>query len=279
MLFKHLLTSQEKFEGSKPSPEDNQKARKQRLHEYCLTHMFNEKPEKEELQYFAVDNENKILFCGLQKVASSTWFRLLRNALGVKGGRWAVFPRLSEYSEEERSFILKTYFKFFFVREPLERLLSAYKHKFIRTPDYTKEIRKIMVQALRPQDYEPEGENYVSFSEYIQYFSSNISRNQHWRQYEKICHPCVINYDFIGHFETMGADGPVVLKMAGIDDRVTFPRIGQSTGSEEVLEYYSQVPPRYIKQLGEQYRNDFEMFGYEYLGSVKKLFSASISDD
>ena len=229
-----------------------------------------------------MDDKNKILFCVLQKVASTTWFQLLRDVLGIKGKRikrWDVYPGLGEYSEEEMSFKLKTYFKFFFVREPLERLLSAYKHKFIRTPNYTKEIRKQIVQALRPQDYEPQGENYVSFSEFIQYFSSNISRNQHWRQYEKICHPCVINYDFIGHFETMGADGPVVLKMAGIDDRVTFPPIHQSTGSDEVLAYYSKVPPRCIEQLGEQYRNDFEMFGYEYLGSVKKLLSKSISDD
>ena len=40
-----------------------------------------------------------------------------------------------------------------------------------------------------------------------------------------------------------------------------------------MLEYYSQVPPRYIKQLGEQYRNDFEMFGYDYLGHVQPLFN------
>ena len=80
---------------------------------------------------------------------------------------------------------------------------------------------------------------YVSFSEFIQYFSSNISRNQHWRQYEKICHPCVINYDFIGHFETMGAVGPVVLKMAGIDDRVTFR---QFTKQPALMKCWSTIP-------------------------------------
>ena len=77
----------------------------------------------------------------------------------------------------------------------------------------------------------------------------------------------------------MGADGPVALKLAGIDGRATFPPIYESTGPDEVLEYYAQVPPRYIRKLGEQYRSDFEMFGYEYLGSVKKLLNKSISDD
>ena len=39
--------------------------------------------------------------------------------------------------------------------------------------------------------------------------------------------------------------------------------------SDDLLKYYSQVSPRYIRKLGEQYRKDFEMFSYEYLGSVK----------
>lgn len=107
----NFLTLQGKFEGSKPSPEDNQKARKQRLHEYCLTHVFNEKPKEEELQYIAVDDKHKIiLFCALQKVASTTWLQLLKNVLGIKGSRWSAFSRFSEYSEEERSFKLKTLF-------------------------------------------------------------------------------------------------------------------------------------------------------------------------
>ena len=88
-----------------------------------------------------------------------------------------------------------------------------------------------------------------------------------------------MNYDFIGHFENLEEDGHLLLKMAGIDDRVTFPPIHKSTGSDEVLKYYSQVPTRYLKKLGEQYRNDFEMFGYEYLGPVKKLLNKSIPDD
>ena len=137
------------------------------------------------------------------------------------------------------------------------------------------------MSRLRPNDPNPEGKHGdydVSFSEFIQYFSGNVSRYPPCLQYEKICHPCAINYDFIGHLETLQKDGPRILKMAGIDDRVTFPPVHKSTDSDEVLEYYSQVPPRYIKQLGEHYRNDFEMFGYEYLGSVKKLLNQSFSD-
>ena len=173
------------------------------------------------------------------------------------------------------------------VRDPLQRLLSTFKERYIpgaprRHVNSSRFTRHRIVSHLRPNDLNPEEEEYgdydVSFSEFIQYFSGDVPRHPPCRQNERICHPCVINYDFIGHLETLKEDGPRILKMAGIDDRVSFPPIHESTDSDEVLEYYSQVPPRYIRQLGEHYRNDFEMFGYEYLGSVKKLLNQSLSD-
>ena len=82
--------------------------------------------------------------------------------------------------------------------------------------------------------------------------------------------PFQSHIEFVGvspfHLETLKDDAPLLLKMAGIDDRVTFPRIHKSTGSDEVLAFYSQVPPEYITRLRELYRSDFEMFGYDYLG-------------
>ena len=49
-----------------------------------------------------------------------------------------------------------------------------------------------------------------------------------------------------------------MLKMAGIGDRVTFPPVHGSTGTGEVLKYYSQVSPEYITRIGDLYRDDFE---------------------
>ncbi|XP_078343415.1 carbohydrate sulfotransferase 11-like isoform X2 [Oculina patagonica] len=267
----------EKPTAAQMSPEERQKARKQQLRDYCRTHTYNKNQGTEKLHRIAVDDELKLIYGVIPKVATTTWKTVFRSARGIRGGmsRWILWKRFSNYTEEERSKRLQTYFKFVFVREPLQRLLSAYKNKFIQKPRASNDIRRVIVQAFRPQDFEPEGENFVSFSEFIQYFSNNISRDRHWRQYEKLSHPCVINYDFIGHFETMEEDGPLVLKMAGIADRVTFPPIHKSTGTDEVLEYYSQVPPEYITRIGELYRSDFEMFGYEYLGPVKKLLNQS----
>lgn len=225
-----------------------------------------------------VDDEHKIIYCSIPKVASTTWKRMLADLRGLKQGIFVHRPnlwrRLREYKGKERSLRLETYFKFLFVREPLHRFLSAYKDKFIgKNRWFSKKIRKAIVKRLRPEDFDRNGENNVSFSEFAQVYSGNVARNPHWRQYEELCHPCIVNYDFIGHLETLQQDAPLLLKMAGINDRVTFPHIHNATSSGDVLHYYSQVPPKYIARLGEIYRNDFEMFGYEFLGSVKSLLN------
>ncbi len=111
---------QGKFNRWKPSPEEIQEARKRHLQEYCMTHSFNKRQTKEDLQYIAVDDENKIIYCALQKVASKTWIEVLGSLRGMELNpwHWEVFPRFGEYSEKEKSLRLKTYFKFFFVCEP-----------------------------------------------------------------------------------------------------------------------------------------------------------------
>ena len=248
------------------------------MREFCLTHSYKTKPVGRDLEFIIVDDKNKIIYCTIPKVSSTTWKRVLGDLRGLdknieKIHRKGLWRWLYQYTEEERLKRMKTYFKFLFVREPLHRLLSAYKDKFISGDrGCSRAARNQIVKAYRPQDYKPNYEDInVTFAEFIQYFSNDVPRNPHWRQYEKLCHPCVINYDFIGHFETLEDDAPLLFKMAGIDDRVSFPPIHKSTGTDEVLEYYSQVPSRYIKRLGELYRRDFEMFDYDYLGHVQSF--------
>ena len=254
------------------------------MRDYCLTHSYKTKLVGRDLNFMIVDDENKIIYCTIPKVSSTTWKRVLVNLRGLDKNiqnlhRMDQFQRLYQYTEEERLQRIKTYFKFLFVREPLHRLLSAYKDKFLRKDrSCSKRARKQIVKAYRPQDYKPNGDYNdinITFAEFIQYFSNDTPRNEHWQQYEQLCHPCVINYDFIGNLETLDEDASLLLKMAGIDDHVTFPPSHKSTDSDEVLEYYSQVPTRYITRLGELYRGDFEMFGYDYLTPVQPLLNNS----
>ena len=76
-----------------------------------------------------VEDAQKIIFCSIPKVASSTWKRVLVDLQELKQKVYVHQPRLwrrlGEYNEEGQSHRLKNYFKFMFVREPLHRILSS----------------------------------------------------------------------------------------------------------------------------------------------------------
>ena len=199
--------------------------------------------------------------------------------MGLKGKR-NLIP-LYLYTEEQRVIRLKTYFKFLFVREPLHRLLSAFKDKFLGNITGSREVsrsaREDIVKSYRPRDFVRGESNLVTFSEFIKYFSNPKRwRDHHWRQYDKICHPCLVKYDFIGKLENVSEDGPSLLRMGGLSDKAVFPPIHQHTSGYEVLNNYSQIPPDDIKKIGELYFSDFAMFGYEYLGPVKSVLKNAI---
>lgn len=264
--------------------EQRQVARRKIMKQYCAKHLSLSKPPKDltRMHHIIVDDINKIIYCSIPKVSSTTWKRLLLDLRGEKRGvyihRKSLFKRLYQYTEEEREKRLRTYFKFLFVREPLHRLLSAFKNKFIGDDQIVSEKARVeIIKAYRPEDLNNATlKNQVSFAEFIKYFSYDRERDKHWLQYERLSFPCLVNYDFLGQFETLADDAALVLKLAGIDDRVTFPPVHGSTSSSEVLQYYSQVPPEDILRIGEQYRVDFEMFGYDFLAEVKPLLNISL---
>ena len=211
-------------------------------------------------------------FCEYFFTEFSLFIQVHHWTMGLKG-KSNLIP-LYHYTEEQRAIRLKTYFKFLFVREPLHRLLSAFKDKFlanVTVNDIINKYRSDIVKSYRPRDYVRNGINLITFPEFIKYYSDQKTRDHHWRQFDKICHPCLVKYDFIGKLENLSEEGPSLLRMAGLSDKVAFPPIHQHTSGDEVLKYYSQIPPDDIKKIGELYVSDFAMFGYEYLGPVKSV--------
>ena len=85
-----------------------------------------------------------------------------------------------------------TYTNQFTEKERID-MFSAYKDKFMRRDmRCRKKPRQQIVKAYRPQDYKPT----PSLSLFNIIPERDVPRDRHWRQYEKLCHPCVINYDF-----------------------------------------------------------------------------------
>uniref|UniRef100_A0A452H385 Carbohydrate sulfotransferase n=1 Tax=Gopherus agassizii TaxID=38772 RepID=A0A452H385_9SAUR len=95
-----------------------------------------------DLKHLVVDENHEMIYCYVPKVACTNWKRVMMVLTGR--GKYSDpmeipaneahissnLKTLNQYSIPEINHRLKSYMKFLFVREPFERLVSAYRNKF-----------------------------------------------------------------------------------------------------------------------------------------------------
>ncbi|KAL9964630.1 hypothetical protein ACROYT_G028294 [Oculina patagonica] len=121
------------------------------------------------LQHIVVSQSAKVLYCSIPKCAS----RQLKGLLLPNRTKL----RLTHFPKQEQNMMLKTYFKFTFVREPFERLLSAYKDKFLHPRQFVAGNRRILeshgreiLKHFRPNSSQRSFEelNDITFREFVE---------------------------------------------------------------------------------------------------------------
>uniref|UniRef100_A0A3Q2DH00 Carbohydrate sulfotransferase n=1 Tax=Cyprinodon variegatus TaxID=28743 RepID=A0A3Q2DH00_CYPVA len=171
---------------------------------------------------------------------------------------------------------LRTYTKFLFVRDPFVRLISAFRQKFqsIDEPFYSN-YGKTMVRLYRNQSDPPKTQREVialglqpTFYNFVQYLLDPRTErygpfNEHWRQMHRLCHPCMLEYDFIGHQETLEEDAGELLKMLEVENKIHFPPTKNATTSDFIKEWFKTVPLEDRRMLYNLYKWDFKIFGFK----------------
>ncbi|KAJ7999617.1 hypothetical protein DPEC_G00196260 [Dallia pectoralis] len=246
----------------------------------------------EDLKHVIVDDKHGLLYCYVPKVACTNWKRVLMVLTGAAGphrdplaipANEAHVPgnlrTLSEYSVAQINRRLRSYLKFVFVREPFERLVSAYRNKFTRSYN-TAFHKRYGTRIIRRHRADPSEEalasgDDVSFEEFVYYLVDPRTQreepfNEHWERVHSLCHPCLIRYDVVGKYETLEQDSGYVMRLAGVEGQVTFPASAKSarTTGDMAAQFFRNVSPFYQKKLYNLYRMDFLLFNYttpEYL--------------
>jgi hypothetical protein len=228
-----------------------------------------------------VNDEHRFLYCDIPKVATSNWKRVFMTLSGRAKSPWddiesrdahnrsrGYFRYLNEYSASEIVVRLRTYYKFLFVRDPFERLTSAYRNKFVESYNMTyfeRTYGRYIIRRFRRNDSES---SRITFAEFVNYIleGEDDVMNTHWQMFDELCRPCLVWYDFIGYLEDIEQDSRDVLKILGISDRVMFPVNISSkyevSSSVLMTKYFSKLSKSYKERLYDKYRYDFEMFGY-----------------
>ena len=172
---------------------------------------------------------------------------------------------------------LESHFKLIVVRHPLDRFVSGYLEKFRGHKKYYKEhagVRIIKQFRQKPSNYSLTHGDDVTFEEFMRYVvyeqESREFADNHWENYEKLCFPCAIGYDYIAKLETNRKDSEYVIDtlLEGVrydkhpvknQNRV---RTNREWGRGENLELFSNITDSLFDNLLQFYGEDMTMFGY-----------------
>nr|KAF6358014.1 carbohydrate sulfotransferase 9 [Pipistrellus kuhlii] len=264
-----------------------QERRRSFLQEFCKnyggashpqTHLFHM------VSRIYVEDKHKVLYCEVPKAGCSNWKRILMVLNGLAPSAHNISHDAVHYGKHLKkldSFDLKgiytrlnTYTKAVFVRDPMERLVSAFRDKFEHPNSYYHPVfGKAIIKKYRPNACEKALNNGsgVKFKEFVHYLLDShrpVGMDIHWEKVSKLCYPCLINYDFVGKFETLEEDANYFLQLIGAPKELRFPNFKDRHSSDErtsaqVVEQYLTGLTRTERQLVyDFYRLDYLMFNY-----------------
>ncbi|XP_042577695.1 carbohydrate sulfotransferase 11-like isoform X2 [Cyprinus carpio] len=271
-------------------------ARRDQVADTCRAHSASSRKRRvltpSDLKHLVVDEEHELIYCYVPKVACTNWKRVMM-VLSSRGkysdpmeipSNEAHVPSnlktLNQYSISDINHRLKSYVKFLFVREPFERLVSAYRNKFTLRYNTsfhkrygTKIVRRYRKNATTEALQSGADVKFQEFAEYL--VDPGTQReaplNEHWQTVYSLCHPCHIHYDLVGKYETLEEDANYVLKLAGVGNSLRFPTYAKSTRTTDQMAamFFNNISSQQQSQLYQLYKLDFLMFNYSIPSYLK----------
>ena len=229
--------------------------------------------------HLLVNEEHKVIYCYIPKVGCSNIKRILLVMQGTYESIDTAIPHTSndselrltneKFSNEQRQYMLKHFYKFMIVRDPLERLVSAYRNKLQKKyNEFFVTLGKKLVEKYRYNSKRRAGpEDNATFTECVRYLVDNPSWkiNEHWMPYEELCRPCNVEYNFIGSIDNLNRDINYVLsRIQANESKYYLSSRGKVLikTKQRTASFLKELPMKYFDQLLTKYKNDHELFDY-----------------
>ncbi|XP_076437749.1 carbohydrate sulfotransferase 13-like [Babylonia areolata] len=196
----------------------------------------------ESLEEFLVDVPHGLSYCYIPKVGSSTLKRVFHILTGRNHGR-PLFSLSGRHIHRNRSGkyhvlgtvlegetlvrryqVLRSLRKVLFVRDPYERIFSAYVDRLFGVAENLYSLfPALMKDRSTAKDFALDRNSCdsvnVTFSDVIRYVIRTpvTELDEHFGPYYTICFPCHVDYDYVGKLETFRHDVSVILTSVGVD--------------------------------------------------------------
>lgn len=149
------------------------------------------------------------------------------------------------------------YFKFAFVRNPWDRLYSAYR--YLMAGGWNDDDRKWAEENIS---------QYTDFNDFVENWLNpeNIKKHIHFRpQYQFICDSKgKILIDYLAYYETINNDFEKISRHLKLD--ATLGKHNTNPGDS----YLTIYTPENIRRVNDVYATDINLFGYDFHGIVRR---------
>lgn len=173
--------------------------------------------------------------------------------------------------------MLDTYWKFTFVRNPLERLVSAFRNKLsgpLRTRSHEIQFEHIKQGILKKYDKSKfdvwlrrkDNSNVtITFTMFIKWVVSkpNKQLNDHFRPIYLLTKPCTVKYNFYGNFRDMTSDMHLIMEKLSIPKEL-YRDHGYYESSQNtttlLMQYYSALSMDLKRALFQDFKTELDFY-------------------
>ncbi|KFB35107.1 hypothetical protein ZHAS_00001000 [Anopheles sinensis] len=225
--------------------------------------------------YIHVKNES-LLYCLVFKSGTTSWFYNINlwagyskeEILDAKTDNFNLARK--KYPFEAPNVLLTTMkntYSFIVVRDPFERLISAYEERLLSqlNPYYRDLAHRIY------RKYHQDGREYglPTFQDFVRHVVEEHRANNpcdlHWRPINDLCTPCLARYDSILKMETYARDMEHLAnrtQLAGKIKAVQMNHSRRDSVERLIKKYFSQLTKQQFDDLYDIYKIDFALFEY-----------------
>lgn len=169
-----------------------------------------------------------------------------------------TFPTIKKEALEA----YEDYWKFCFVRNPWDRLVSCYEQKIKKDPVYNQGpyfVDGVDICLLKHGNKFKGGMSFEKFVDSVSGISDDVADGHIRSQSTFLKSGDKILVDFVGRFERLTQDFSFVCDKLGLQDKELSHLLKMQR--KDYREYYTSG---LIEKVRQRYRSDIEMFGYDF---------------